>query len=421
VGRLWGLPRPLLAAAGALVLHGAAVGGVLLLARLPPPAWLRGEPARPPGPRLEVAVRPLSEAEWERNRRASRPSDVRAPVEPPEEPEAPAEPPPPPERRPLAEKQPGPTVDLGTMNGEAPADAAHSAERDNRVERETVARDPDRLAPNPAARRTSPRQRPAEGPHPVPAPMVAGEGGQDGRAQARRPSSRRAGPRATVELPRLAPQPQVALRPPERPELGSAGPVVPNRPGRAALEGSGEALQVQPGTEAGDPDAPASPGRAGAPGSGVANLLPSEAAMDSLVGGAQDLRHLDLEEGDGNFLNAVGWKYASFFNRFRRDVAAYWRAPEELRRRDPTGSLYGLEHRALLHVVLDGSGRLAEVVVLQSSGLDFYDRAALDAIRQAGPFPNVPQGLQDASGRVQFSFGFIVQGGRGSRLRFLQR
>lgn len=51
--------------------------------------------------------------------------------------------------------------------------------------------------------------------------------------------------------------------------------------------------------------------------------------------------------------------------------------------------------RVRLSLVVARDGRLAEVAVATSSGSAALDRAALDAVRRAAPFPSAPKGLPD--------------------------
>ena len=118
-----------------------------------------------------------------------------------------------------------------------------------------------------------------------------------------------------------------------------------------------------------------------------------------------------MPEGDGTFLNAKEFKYATFFYRVRDSVAIHWEglAAQEYRRRDPTGNIYGIRDRAtLLHIRLSREGRLDDVRVEQTSGVDFLDNVAVQAFRMAEPFPNPPLGIADEDGNIQFNFQFVV-------------
>ena len=51
---------------------------------------------------------------------------------------------------------------------------------------------------------------------------------------------------------------------------------------------------------------------------------------------------------------------------------------------------------ALVAFTIAGNGGLAQLSLARSSGSDALDRAALQLVRRAGPFPPPPQGAQRA-------------------------
>lgn len=60
--------------------------------------------------------------------------------------------------------------------------------------------------------------------------------------------------------------------------------------------------------------------------------------------------------------------------------------------------------RAVVGFVIAADGRLSQVVVLTSSGIDALDKTALDHIRRAAPFAAPPQGA-----KASFSFEFVAK------------
>jgi TonB family protein len=149
------------------------------------------------------------------------------------------------------------------------------------------------------------------------------------------------------------------------------------------------------------------------PGSGRAPpLLPSPQALAQALGkGAGSPDYLgDVDESDSTGLNAKKWKYAAFFNRIKRAVSDEWHPDELLGRHDPSGNIYGAQDRTtVLKVQLTPEGKVAELQVARSSGVEFLDDEAMSAFRRAQPFENPPPGLVDAEGVIRFNFGFIVQ------------
>lgn len=143
------------------------------------------------------------------------------------------------------------------------------------------------------------------------------------------------------------------------------------------------------------------------------NLEPTMSAMTAALAGT-GLDHFDgVVEGDHTAVNTAGWEHASFFNRVKRRVEQYWQPGVEFRRRDPYGNIYGHKDRTtVLLVVLRGDGSLKKLYVMRPSGAPFLDDEAYEAVSQAAPFPNVPDGLKDTrDGLVKFTFHFIVEVG----------
>jgi TonB family protein len=155
---------------------------------------------------------------------------------------------------------------------------------------------------------------------------------------------------------------------------------------------------------------------------GLATLMPSQAVMDKIIGAAPNDHLRDEEEGEGTFLNTREWKYSSFFNRVKQSVGMHWDPNTQLRRRDPTGSIYsGRDRYTLVNVTLDEKGMIQEIRVEKSSGLDFLDLEAIASFQRAQPFPNPPAGLLDSDATVRFSFGFYLEMGGGPRMRLFRR
>lgn len=143
------------------------------------------------------------------------------------------------------------------------------------------------------------------------------------------------------------------------------------------------------------------------------NLQPSMQAMTSALAGS-GLDHLEgIVDGDATALNTKGWRYASFFNRVKREVARQWHPDIEYRKHDPYGNIYGFKDRiTVLLVILRSDGSLKQAYVMTPSGAVFLDDEAREAVEQAAPFPNVPDGLIDKrDGLVKFTFHFLVEVG----------
>ena len=187
------------------------------------------------------------------------------------------------------------------------------------------------------------------------------------------------------------------------PELGNLA----NRKAREELNGKGTAFRLSMGSgeESGNgKDVKTSESR----GINIPDLIPSMGVLASLDASPASDVLKDVEEGEGTFLNAKRFKYASFFNRVHKGVSNVWQPLKEYRRRDPKGQVYGRATRiTVLNVTLNASGDLTRVGVARSSGIGFLDQEAIAAFQRAQPFPNPPRGLLENE-VINFNFGFSL-------------
>jgi TonB family protein len=195
-------------------------------------------------------------------------------------------------------------------------------------------------------------------------------------------------------------------------------------PGRPLATGAPPTPSGQsPETEA----APA-PGQENPPGSPAPpspprpQLMPTSETLARALGGGTPDYLRDVDEGAETALNAKKWKFASFFNRVKEQIRQHWRAAEEYGKRDPNGAVYGAKlHLTLVRIELKRDGSLAGVHLEQGSGVDFLDDVALEAVKEAQPFPNPPQQLVDpALGLISFQFGFVLDVSGQPRLKLFR-
>jgi TonB family protein len=273
-------------------------------------------------------------------------------------------------------KAPGQVVDLPAPREEKrPDEARFAGEHDSTVERETnhygkfeeKARQGDATGEADESRKPNPA-----------APM-------DERLAMRKPGLGRAlrstGPGATVA--------------PARPAGSQYGVA---EPGEASPDGTFSQL--------GDGERPRPAGEGAA--AGGPTLMPTREQLAKVIGGGTQDALKDIDEGEETALNSKKWRFASFFNRVKKQVSEHWHPEEAYRRRDPTGAVYGRQNRYTeLRIQLRPDGRLANVGVDLPSGLEFLDDEAISAFKEAQPFPNPPRQLLEANGVINFRFGFL--------------
>jgi TonB family protein len=392
--------RYLVAAALALLAQGAFLGFLLLVSAVQSTLPPEKRPARP----TSVAVRPLTSDQWAKNRGSTAPQVKPRPTEKREPKE---------EKKPDETKPQGQVVDVAPGNNEQDPNAKYLAESNNKVDKETRARDQTAFYRNAMPQRTAPQKQEGAATEQVQPPRVSGNNGKgaDDRPQAQ------GGQKPAFEMPETRRKQEIAMR--TDPRERGPGMAVKNQSESDATQGNAKRLRIQPGAgEASEQDG--SEGRMGSPG--LATLMPSQAAMDRVVGAAPNDMLQDQEEGDGTFLNTREWKYASFFNRVKQSVGMHWNPNEQLRMRDPTGNIYaGRDRQTLLSITLDERGQVKDIQVEKSSGLDFLDMEAVSSFKRAQPFPNPPAGLLSQDATVRFQFGFFLEMGGGPRMRLFRQ
>lgn len=314
-----------------LLAHPLAAGAVVLLTtltRTPPPK----RPVNRP-----VSLRTLDSKQWASNRGRSAP--------PLPEPPAPLHP-------------RGQVVDVAPGNDRAAPDAKYLAETDNRVQKETRAREQSQKYSI---------AKPKSSPNPEAMPV------ERGRAGGSSPSPVSAASRLDTFTGLVGARPRLS-------ELLA----------RSALGHSTSNVD--------------SNDRHGASASAGDEARGSDATVAAEGGGApnDDLR--DVAQGEGTFLNTREWKYASFFNRVKQAVSAHWDPNGRLRARDSRSSA---DRLTVVQVALRPDGSLLDIFVAKSCGLDYLDQEAIKAFEQAQPFANPPAALVE-DGSIRFSFAFTL-------------
>lgn len=95
------------------------------------------------------------------------------------------------------------------------------------------------------------------------------------------------------------------------------------------------------------------------------------------------LEFSDSEEEEVISLNTKETKYASYFQRIKRQIERVWSYPEEAAR-------YGINGRLSLRFRIARDGRLLEVRLVDPSGSHLLDDAAVNAVKGAAPYYPFP-------------------------------
>ncbi len=312
----------------------------------------------------------------------------------------------PPEEQKKEQMEKGQVVSLGPTNDIAPdKPTKYLAEHDSKVEKETRARETSAFFKNALSKvQKEGREDKAQNG----APAVSEKPGDSGKLGGGREQKR---PKQVAELP--GKERRDALHMDE-----TKDGTIATREASEAMRGNGDKVAIaDPGSDGKTSSVgPGAPGAApGTPG----QQRPLKLTLDQPIGAAgpiaggpmpDDLR--GLEEGEGTFLNARGFKYAGFLNRVKESVARVWtqKVIDESTRRDPTGALYSYrDRRTVVEYTIDKNGEIVDVHVVSSSGVPYLDEVAVDAFKVVQRFPNPPPGLvSDGHATIGFAFTLLA-------------
>jgi TonB family protein len=331
-----------------------------------------------------VALAPLSPSQWAANRLVSDSARATRPRVPAQAPRTPAPPP---------DNPRGQVVDVApSADGRPPpSDTRFLADRDNRVDKETRSLHAgkklwENTLPSPSTGSPESKARAQ-----APAPGDGGAGrasrpGREGPGAGREPAAPKPQPERLALAPKLEGEASIRI-PGSRPSSSPAPSAKPApTPGEAAQAGA------------------ASDGEGGerSAGQALADLRPDATMLERIAGGPSPDRLDGVEEGEATALNTRGFRYATYIVRVNRAIYSNWNPNDVYQARDPEFRMYPVRDRTTaFEILLDGSGSLENVRIVEGSGLDFLDQEILRAVRNAAPFPNPPAGLLDDRGKIR--------------------
>ena len=120
-----------------------------------------------------------------------------------------------------------------------------------------------------------------------------------------------------------------------------------------------------------------------------------------------------MKEGEVSALNTKEFVFYSYFERVRKQLDQAW---QPLLREYVSRILKGgrklasnTDYITRTLVTMNSKGEILRIQMLEESGTQDLDRAAVDALNRAGPYSNPPKGLIDGEGQVQIRWDFILK------------
>jgi TonB family protein len=128
-------------------------------------------------------------------------------------------------------------------------------------------------------------------------------------------------------------------------------------------------------------------------------------------GGPQYLKEDRLPDGNQNLLNAQESVFYSFYARIYDAIGPLWQS--QIRQTPHPMSLQDGDYSTLVDIVLDSTGNLIGVHLLQSSGVKEFDQTVDTSWRKLDKFPNPPAGLLNQEKQIHMAWTFTVHASRG--------
>lgn len=121
----------------------------------------------------------------------------------------------------------------------------------------------------------------------------------------------------------------------------------------------------------------------------------------------------DTKTGPQTLLNTREFVYFSYYNRIKNQLQQYWepkiKAKVTALFRQGRQLASDQDRITRVRITLNDKGVLVGVAVLNESGVEELDQAAVEAFRAAAPFPNPPKGIVDSDGKIKIDWSFILE------------
>jgi protein TonB len=121
----------------------------------------------------------------------------------------------------------------------------------------------------------------------------------------------------------------------------------------------------------------------------------------------------DVENDLITRLNTREYKYYGYYTRIKNQLNQWWvpQVQQKFTKMMRQGRTIASENSKVtkLVIVLNTKGNLVKVQVMAASGVRDLDDAAIEAFRQAAPFPNPPKGMIESDGTVKIRWDCVVE------------
>ncbi len=121
----------------------------------------------------------------------------------------------------------------------------------------------------------------------------------------------------------------------------------------------------------------------------------------------------DVDKGMQTLLSTREFVYYSYYQRIKESLRQYWEptVKQKVKIMYRKGRTIASSQDRITQIVitLTAQGELERVEVVGQSGVTDLDEAAMEAFKQAAPFPNPPKGIVEKDGRIRIRWDFILE------------
>lgn len=121
----------------------------------------------------------------------------------------------------------------------------------------------------------------------------------------------------------------------------------------------------------------------------------------------------DVNTGMQTLLSTREFVYYAYYARIKEAIRQHWepdvRERVKIIYRSGRNIASTKDRVTQLLVILNAKGELLKVKILTQSGIEDLDGAAVDAFREAQPFPNPPKGMVEKDGTIKIRWDFVLE------------
>ncbi len=236
---------------------------------------------------------------------------------------------------------------------------------------------------------------------------------QETRVEESAPPRAKARPKPPKPRPQVKPQPKAKPAPPKKETAAKAKPKTPTYKSRSGIPVAGKTVKKPVEKPKVKPKTPRE--KMPKPTEKVQpNLKKLFPTFNELTKYEQEQRSRPAPPGPNRphlpnklrrsteiSLNTLDYKFHSYYLALKRKIELVWEYPYAARRA-------GIQGRLLIRFIINKNGSLASVNILRTSGSGLLDQEAVRAIRNASPFPPIPDRMNTETLTVTATFEYLL-------------